>query len=58
MVDQRKVQLIGLIQNLKINMARCSYKTLIIILTMEEGKEAYSMLLGKPWLKQAKSTHE
>jgi hypothetical protein len=24
---------------------------------MEEGNEAYSMLLGRPWLKQVKVTH-
>jgi hypothetical protein len=25
---------------------------------MEEGNEAYSMLLGRPWLKQVKATHD
>jgi hypothetical protein len=25
---------------------------------MEEGNEAYSMLLGRPWLKQVKVTHD
>jgi hypothetical protein len=46
MVDQRKVQPIGLIRNLKINLASCDYKISIIVLNMENGVEAYSMLLG------------
>jgi hypothetical protein len=25
---------------------------------MEEGKEVYSMLLGRPWFKQTKATHD
>jgi hypothetical protein len=48
---------IGQIQNLKIDLTRCSYKILVTILIMEEGKEVYSMLLGRPWLKQTKATH-
>ncbi len=48
MVDQWKVQPIGLIRNLKINLASCDYKTLITMLNMENGMEAYSMLLGRP----------
>jgi hypothetical protein len=50
--NQRKVRPIGLIQNLKIDLAGCSYKIFVTILIMEEGKEVYSMLLGRPWLKQ------
>jgi hypothetical protein len=57
MVDQWKVQPMGLIQNLKINLAGCVYKNSAIVLKMENGVEAYSMLLGKPWLKQAKVHH-
>jgi len=57
MVDQRKVQPMGLIRNLKINLAGCVYKILIIVLKMESGIEAYSMFLGRPWLKQAKAHH-
>jgi hypothetical protein len=46
MVDQRKVQPIGLIKNFKINLVGCDYKILItILLDMEDGVEAYSMLL-------------
>jgi hypothetical protein len=51
------VQPIGLIKNLKINLACCDYKILVIVLNMENGVEAYSMLLGHPWLKLAKAHH-
>ncbi len=57
MADQWKVQLMGLIQNLKINLAGCIYKILITVLKMEIGIEAYSMLIGIPWLKQTKAHH-
>jgi hypothetical protein len=46
MVDQRKVRLIGLSRNLKINLVGCDYKISVIVLNMENGLEAYSMLLG------------
>jgi hypothetical protein len=36
MANQGKVQPVGLIQNLKINLARCAYKISITILNMEE----------------------
>jgi len=45
MVNQQKVQPIGLIKNLKINLAGCDYKILVITLDMENGVEVYSMLL-------------
>ncbi len=57
MVDQRKVELMGLIQNLKIDLASCVYKISVTVSKIENGVEAYSMLLGRPWLKQAKAHH-
>jgi hypothetical protein len=57
MANQRKVQPMGLIRNLKINLASCVYKILVIVLKMENGVEAHSMLLGRPWLKQTKVHH-
>ncbi len=48
MVDQHKVQAMGLIQNLKINLTIYVYKILIIVLKMENGIEAYSMFLERP----------
>jgi len=57
MANQRKVQPIGLIKNLKINLVRCEYKISIIVLNMGNETEIYSMFLGRPWLKQAKVNH-
>ncbi len=58
MVDQSKVQLVGLIRNLKIDLARCTFKILVIVLQMEDTLEAYLMFLGRPWLNQAKVHHD
>jgi hypothetical protein len=57
MVDQQKVQPISLIRNLKINLAGFVYKILVIMLNMENGVQAYSMLLRRPWPKLAKAHH-
>jgi hypothetical protein len=48
MANQHKVQPMGLIRKLKINMAGCVYKISVIVLKMENGVEMYSMLLGSP----------
>lgn len=57
MADQKKVRPLGLIKNLKIDLVGYVCKILVIILNMENGIEAYSMLLGRQWLKQRKSHH-
>jgi hypothetical protein len=57
MVDQRKVQPIGLIRSLKIDLVGCEYKISITMLNMGNETEIYSMFLGRPWLKQAKANH-
>lgn len=57
MVDKRKEQLLGLIRNLKINLGGYVYKISMTTLNMENKIEAYSMLLGRLWLKQTKTRH-
>jgi hypothetical protein len=57
MVYQWKVQPIGLIRNLKINLVGCDYKISAIMLNMENGVEVCSMLLGQPWLKLVRVHH-
>jgi len=37
MVDHRKVQLVGLIKNLKIDLVGCEYEIFVIVLNMENG---------------------
>jgi hypothetical protein len=51
------VQPVGLIRNLKIDLAGCEYKISIIVLNMGNEMKTYSMFLGRPWLKQAKASH-
>jgi len=57
MANQQNVQPMGLFQNLKIDLAYCVYKISVIILKMENEVETYSMLVGRPWLKQANVHH-
>jgi hypothetical protein len=45
--NQCKVELVGLIQNLKINFASYVYKMSITLLNTDNDIEAYSMLLGQ-----------
>jgi hypothetical protein len=58
MAYQRKVEPIRLIQNLKIDLTRCTFKISITVLEMEHIPKTYSMLLRRPWLKQAKTHHD
>ncbi len=57
MANQRKVQLVGLIRNLKIDLAGCEYNIFVTMLNIENGTKTYLMLLGRPWLKYAKANH-
>jgi hypothetical protein len=51
MADQRKVEPMGLHWKLKIDLASCVYKILVIALKMENGVEAYYMFPRRPWIK-------
>ncbi len=42
---------------MKIDLAGCEFKISITVLNMENGTKIYSMLLGRPWLKQVKANH-
>ena len=58
MVDQRKVMPIGIIKNLKITIGGLTFKITVTIIKMESQENSYSMLLGWPWLKQARAKHD
>jgi hypothetical protein len=47
MVDQWKVQPMGLIQTLNIDMASCVYKIVVFVLKMENGVAIYFMFLQR-----------
>jgi high-affinity nickel permease len=55
-MDQWKVHPIGLIHDLKFDLAICVSKISVIVLNMENGMEACSMLLGRSLLKQASNS--
>jgi hypothetical protein len=58
MAYQRKVQPIRLIQNLKIDLTRCTFKILVTVLEKENIPKTYSILLRRPRLKQVKAHHD
>jgi hypothetical protein len=58
MADQAVVQPIGLIQNVRIHIHGISYFITLTIIRNKEVNEAYSMLLGRPWLIDAKVYHD
>jgi hypothetical protein len=55
MADQRKVIPLGIIKNLKINIGGLTFKITVMVIKMENQENSYSMLLGRPWLKQARA---
>jgi hypothetical protein len=58
MAYQSKVQPVGLTQNFKIDIARCTFKISVIVLQMEDTSKGYLMFLRRSWLKQAKIHHD
>jgi hypothetical protein len=58
MVDQTTTKLAGLIRDLKIYVHGIRYITTFTILHNNVIDFSYSMLLGKPWLRDAKVAHD
>jgi hypothetical protein len=58
MVDQSMTRPLGIIRNLKIHIHGIPYIATFIILKNSVVDFSYFMLLGKPWLKDAKVTHD
>ena len=58
MADQRKVMPLGIIKNLKITIGGLTFKITVTVMKMENQENCYSMLLGRPWLKQARAKHD
>ncbi len=57
MVDQTTTKLVGLIKDLKIYVHAIPYITMFIVLHNNVVDFSYSMLLGRPWLGDAKVAH-
>ncbi len=58
MVDQNMTKPLGIIKILKIHMHGIPYITTFIVLKNNVVDFNYFMLLGRPWLKDAKVTHD
>ena len=54
MADQRRVQPLGLVKDLDLDIAGIRFKIAAMVLKMEDISGAYPLLLGRPWLRQAK----
>ncbi len=57
-VDQTTTILVGLIRDMKIYVHGIPYITTFIVLHNNVVDFNYSMLLGRPWLKDAKVAHD
>jgi hypothetical protein len=58
MVDQTTTKPMGLIKNPKIYFHGILYITMFIVLQNSVIDSSYSMLLGRPWLKDARVAHD
>ncbi len=58
MVDQTTTKLVGFIKDLKIYLHVIPYITTFIVFQNSVVDSSYSMLLGRPWLRDAKVAHD
>jgi hypothetical protein len=58
MANQSMTKPLGIIINLKIHLHGIPYITTFIVLKNNVVDSSYSMLLGRPWLRNAKVTHD
>jgi hypothetical protein len=58
MANQTTIKLVGLIKDLKISVHGIPYITTFTILQNSVVDFSYSMLLGRPWLRDAKVVHD
>jgi len=58
MENQTNIKPMELIRDLKIYVHGIPYITMFIVLQNNVVESSYSMLLGRPWLKDAKMAHD
>jgi len=58
MADQTTTKLVGLIKDLKLYLHGIPYITMFIVFHNSVVDYSYSMLLGRPWLRDAKMAHD
>ena len=57
MADQRRVRPLGLLKGVVIDVAGIQFVMSFVVLCMEDSIAEYNLLLGRPWLRQAKVRH-
>jgi hypothetical protein len=58
MANQSMTKPLGIIKNLKIHIHGILYIATFVVLKNNVVDSSYFMLLGKPWFKDAKVTHD
>ena len=58
MVDQRTVMPKGIIRDVRLDVGRIVIRTMLTVIDMVSTEDSYSMLLGRPWLKEAQARHD
>jgi hypothetical protein len=58
MVDQTTIKLVGLIKDMKIHVHGIPYITTFTVLQNSVVDSSYSMLFGRPWLKDVEVAHD
>ena len=58
MVDQRKVTPKGIIRDVRLDVGGIVIRTTPTVIEMVSTEDNYSLLLGRPWLKEAQAQHD
>ena len=58
MADQRKVMPKGIIRDVRLDVGGIIIRTTLTVIDMVSSEDSYSLLLGRPWLKEAQAQHD
>ena len=58
MADQRKVMPKEIIRDVRLDVGGIIIRTTLIVIDMVNFEDSYSILLGRPWLKEAQAQHD
>lgn len=58
MADQRKVMPKGIMRDVRLDVGGIMIRAMLIVIDMVSCEGNYSLLLGRPWLKQAQAQHD
>jgi hypothetical protein len=58
MADQKKVMPKGIIRDVRLDVGGIIIRTTLTVIDMVRTEDNYSLLLGRPWLKEAQAQHD